>query len=168
MIIPKNDYFDIEENVTKLKTELERWRGTRFMYSTGGIAEPGCYADCLSFPLNVFKNIGLIPADYQAPDYASRRSGRHELQKIYDCLDAFPNTITVWEKGDCDFYVGLRWIYTGDIIVASTGIATHHLMIYVDDDHVWHCWPNDGVTTIHIGERIIYKYAQKVYRFKCL
>lgn len=156
------DYFDTEENVTKLKNELERWRGTRFMYSTGGIAEPGCYADCLSFPLNVFKNIGLIPTDYQAPGYESRRSGRHELQKIYDCLQAL-STSTIWEKDDGKLQSDR--LIAGDLIVASTGIATHHLMIYIDDDHVWHCWPNDGVTTTHIGEKIIHKYAQKVYRF---
>lgn len=155
-------YFD-KERIEVLKDELERWRFTSFRYNCQGHASPGIVADCVSFPLNVFKDLELIPHDYKTPTYISVRSPYNELQKIFAGMDTLSGLVKVWDvETDCPLIQ--TGMIAGDIIVCSSGRAIQHLMIYVDGV-CWHCWPGDGVQKIPFTTSQIHKTAKRVYRW---
>lgn len=156
-------YFN-QDRVGLLTEELKRWKGTTFHYNCQGKATPGILADCVSFPIGVFKNLGLIRPDYETPTYISVRSHNNERQKLFDGLDAMPRLAKIWDE-ETDF-ISLFQVnmMDGDIIVCSTGRAIHHLLIY-DGLCCWHCWPEDGVKRIPFVTEQIHRTAKRVYRW---
>lgn len=156
-------YFN-QDRVGAMHEELQRWRGTTFQYNCQGKASPGIVADCVSFPIQVFKNLGLIRPDYQTPGYISVRSHNNELQKLFDGLDSMPRLEKIWDKKDDFISLFQVNMMDGDIVVCSTGRAVQHVLIY-DGLCCWHCWPEDGVSKVPFVTQQIHEHAQRVYRW---
>jgi len=156
-------YFDKQEHKDALKAELKRWKGTRFRYNMAGKASPLIGADCISFPIALYKNIGLIPADYQTPPYISVRSGKHELYKIYSGMDSMQGLYKIWESEKTGF-VKENFMF-GDLLVCSSGLAVHHCIVITENGYGIHCWPDQGVAKIYLGLVKVTKFARRVYRW---
>lgn len=156
-------FFDRTENQKKLLDEVKKWKGTNFQYNCGGEATPGLTADCVSFPLAVFRNIGLVPETFSVPQYVSVKGGRGEFVKLLACLDTIPNLKLIWERETEKLPVKL--LAFGDLIVCSSGAMVHHVLIYTGHGVAWHSWPKQGVSRVPITTSQIFKHAQRVYRF---
>jgi hypothetical protein len=158
------EYFRFEKRRTELLNELEKWRGTIFQYSTNGIAQPGITADCVSFPINVFKRLKLVPENYSTPCYCSRPSDAKMLNKIYDCMDHhIPGLIKIWDRNE--YLWNAEIIKFGDIAVCSYRCEMHHLLIYIGGGIACDCWPKTGVRKIEIKNNNFGKNVKRVYRW---
>lgn len=157
-------FFDRTENQKKLLDEIKKWKGTNFQYNCGGEATPGLTADCVSFPLGVFRNLKLIPESFISPQYFSVHGGRAEYTKLIECLAQLPNLELVWEKRP-DKRFSQTLLCIGDVIVCSSGTQVHHVLIYTGKGCAWHCWPKIGVSRVPIVTCQIFKHAQRIYRF---
>lgn len=158
-----NCFFNSKEREKILFDELEKWKNTTFRYNCCGRGTPSGSADCVSFPLNVFKNIGLIQRDYTTPKYISVRSRENELGKIYSGIGKIKGLELVWTKEDS--LLKEAQIKFGDLLICSSGRAIHHLLIYTGDGILWHCWPKSGVVKIPFATEQIHRTAQRIYRF---
>lgn len=156
-------FFSIIKNQNKLLDEIHRWVGTGFQYNCAGRAQPGLTADCVSFPLAVFRNIGLVPDTFSVPQYVSVKGGRGEFVKLLACLDTIPNLKLIWERETEKLPVKL--LAFGDLIVCSSGAMVHHVLIYIGNCCAWHSWPKTGVAKTPIVSERILKYARRIYRF---
>lgn len=157
-------YFSDRENRNALRSEIGEWGGTKFLYDTAGHAQKRVSADCVSFPLAVFKNLGLVDKDLSIPPYTSVRGGREEYFKLLSILDNLPGLELIWERHG--FFLNREILRLGDLIVCSSGSAIHHLLIYNAGDMAWHCWPRVGVTQTSILTKHIYATSKRVYRFR--
>lgn len=153
-------FFEKEENKEVFKRELDEWIGTNFLPNQGGKAVKGGSADCVSFPINVFKNMDLI-SECNVPPYVSLRSGRGELEKIYSVMNSLKGLELIWKTGNGE---SPHYMF-GDVIVASSGSYVHHVMIYAGNGMIWHCWPVKGVEKTFINP-IFKKRVKRIYRFK--
>ena len=154
------DYFEHSNNVARLREELKRWVGTSFRYSTQGRAQPRVTADCVSFPIGVFKNLNLIPGEYQTPPYCSRPTDTHQLDQILVDMDHKLNLRLVWEPGQ-------TWIpLSGDILVCSFKRGIQHLLIADGEGLAWDCWPQAGVRTVPLHSDRIQHNVQRIYRWR--
>ena len=154
------DYFAHPNNVARLREELKRWIGTSFRYSTQGIAQPQVTADCVSFPIGVFKNLGLIPQDYQTPPYCSRPTGPGQLDQIFSDMDHKLNLRLVWEPGQ-------EWDpLPGDILICSFKRGIQHLLIADGEGLAWDCWPQAGVRAVPLHSDRIRHHLQRIYRWR--
>lgn len=143
--------------------EVKKWNDTAFQYNCAGKAHPGCFADCVSFPLVLFKRIGVIPESFVTPEYLSVSGGREEFTKLIECIENIPTLEKVWER-DKEF-IDRSLLKLGDLIVCSSGAVVHHVLIYAERSDAWHCWPKIGVAKVDVGSFSIQKYAKRVYRF---
>lgn len=157
-------YFSNREHRNALRSEISEWNGTKFLYDTAGHAQKKVSADCVSFPLAVFQNLGLVDKDLRIPPYTSVRGGREEYFKLLAVLDNLPGLELIWERHG--FFLNREILQLGDLIVCSSGSAIHHLLIYNTADMAWHCWPKIGVTQTSILTKHIYATSKRVYRFK--
>lgn len=157
-------YFLEIDNQNALIDEIHEWVGTGFRFNTGGKATKGISADCVSFPLGVFKAIGLIPQEIQIPPYSSVKGGRGEYKKLLGVLESLKNLELFWERQGDDFF-DTKALRIGDLIVCSSGSAIHHVLIYAGNDCAWHCWPSVGVCKTIIQSKQIKKFAKRIYRF---
>ena len=156
-------YFDKQEHRDALKAEIARWKGTHFIYNTNGKASPEAGADCISFPINIYKNIGLISPDYETPPYLSVRSGPHELVKIYKGIDTMSTLKLIWNRDDFD--IKEYDPYFGDLIICSSGRVIHHCVVVTENGYGVHCWPEQGVCKVFLGIDKIQKFARRAYRW---
>lgn len=158
------EYFNNEERCKELLKELRHWKGTLFQYSTNGKAYPKISADCVSFPINIFKRMGLIAMDFDTPPYCSRPTGIYELKKIYKGMDEqIPGLECVWKREEFEW--NPKNVKCGDILVCSTGRATHHLLIAESDKYGWDCWPGAGVRKTELCQKQIVRRVKRLYRF---
>ena len=149
-------YFENIEHAERLRNELQSWIGTSFRYSTQGNAEPKITADCVSFPINVFKRLGLIPSDYSPSFYCSRPTNGNQLEQIFFDLDnklAVRNVTQNWKP------------LAGDVLVCSFKRGIQHLLIASGDGLAWDCWPRFGVRSVPIQTKRITDNLQRVYRW---
>lgn len=156
-------FFSTVKNQNKLLDEIQRWVGTGFQYNCAGLAQPGLTADCVSFPLAVFRNLGLVPETFSVPQYVSVKGGRGEFAKLLACLDTISNLKLIWERETEKLPVKL--LAFGDLIVCSSGSMVHHVLIYTGNGCAWHCWPKIGVVKTPIVSERITKHARRIYRF---
>lgn len=147
------DYFENIANAERLRNELQGWIGTAFRYSTQGRAEPKITADCVSFPINVFKRLGLIPSDYSPAFYCSHNV-ENQLERIYADLDTMQTRRADGEQ-----------IIAGDVLVCSYKRGIQHLLIASGDGLAWDCWPRFGVRSVPLQSKRITDNLQRVYRW---
>lgn len=156
-------YFSDVKNQHKLLDEIHRWVGTGFQYNTAGHAQPGISADCASFPLGVFRNLGLIPESFRSPQYVSVKGGKSEYNKLLESIERIPTLELVWAKENSN--LPINQLAFGDLIICSSGTLVHHVLIYTGQDCAWHAWPKIGVSKTPIVNDKIIKHAQRIYRF---
>ena len=157
-------FFSLLKNRNALRIEITGWAGTQFLYDTAGRGKKGISADCVSFPLAVYQNLGLVDKDLKIPPYTSVRGGREDYFKLLSILDSLPGLELIWERRG--FFLNRGILRLGDLIVCSSGSAIHHLLIYDAADIAWHCWPKSGVTKTSILTRHVYTTSKRVYRFR--
>lgn len=158
------NFFDTKENKQLLIVELKKWTGTHFQYSTAGKAEPGIVADCVSFPINVYKRLGLISKDYTTPIYSSRPSNSCQLDTIFNDMDnRFQGMVKIWKRENENLDINI--VEVGDVIVCSFHKGIQHLLISSGDGLVWDCWPYAGVRSVPLCTSKITRNAQRVYRW---
>lgn len=155
-------YFNTEDHKKELRKELSEWRGTYFKYNCKGFAQKHFYADCVSFPINVFKNLGLISSDFSTPDYISVNSPYNEFGRIISGMNSIFGLVKVWSSDDCPLVDAE--IMFGDIIVCMRN-NNPHLLIYTENNACWHCWPQLNVSVYPFNKKIIHSTAKGVYRF---
>jgi hypothetical protein len=161
MMAKNNPYFANAERRTALENELISWLGTSFIYNPTRPAKRRCSADCVTSGLGVFQNLGLFDRDFVIPYYSTVRGGKRDLDLLYSHLNSTQNLKIVWDRKDCplkDF-----GMMDGDIIVCSSGVAVHHILIYLSG-YAWHCWPGAGVVRVNYGLSFLHKRAQRIYR----
>lgn len=161
----KSEYFANDEHFNSLLSEIVSWVGTPFQYSTRGVATKGVEADCVSFPIGVFKNIGVIREDFSTPNYNSHSPGGAALDAIFSGIETCAENglcfECVFEKGKTN--APFEW-KRGDLLVYSSSHVVHHLLIFVENGVYYHCYPRVGVERTSGGfshRRIL---LQKVYR----
>ena len=155
-------YFNSEEHKEDLRKELIEWLGTTFVYNCSGDAKKKVKADCVSFPINVFKNLGLIPSDFTTPDYISVNSPYNEFGRILNGINSIFGLVKIWDQKEGP--LAKTDIMFGDIIVCMRD-SNPHLLIYTEDNTCWHCWPKLNVSRYPYNRKIIHKTAKGVYRF---
>ena len=148
------DYFANSENVTRLQAELQNWLGTSFRYSTQGQAEPKVTADCVSFPIQVFKRLGLISEAYSPAAYCSHNVDG-QLERIFADLDTMQTRRADGEQ-----------IIAGDVLVCSFKRGIQHLLIASGDGLAWDCWPGVGVRSVPLCSKRIKDNLQRIYRWQ--
>lgn len=148
------DYFENIANVERLRNELKSWIGTAFRYSTQGRAEPKITADCVSFPIGVFKRLSLIPADYSPAFYCSHNV-ENQLERIYADLDTMQT-----RRADSEP------IIAGDVLVCSFKRGIQHLLIASGDGLAWDCWPGVGVRSVPLCAKRIKDNLRRIYRWQ--
>lgn len=155
-------YFNTEENKEKLRKELSEWIGTTFVYNCAGFAQKHLKADCVSFPIQVYKDLGLIQNDFSTPDYISVNSPFNEFGRILNGINNIFGLVKIWEQKDGPLVKA--GIMFGDVIVCMRG-GNPHLLIYTDNNTCWHCWPQLNVSRYPFNRRIVHSTAKGVYRF---
>lgn len=148
------DYFEKIDNAERLRNELQSWKGTAFRYSTQGRAEPKITADCVSFPINVFKRLGLIPESYSPAFYCSHNV-ENQLERIYADLDQMQTRRADGEQ-----------IIIGDVLVCSYKKGIQHLLIASGDGLAWDCWPGVGVRSVPLCSKRIKDNLRRIYRWQ--
>lgn len=136
---------------SKLISELDSWIGTPFFANQKGVAVKGVSADCVSFILQVFKNLGVISVDYFPQPYLSFHPGAEALKRLYNTFD---------ELGAID--VTDQPLQYGDVLVCSSGRAVHHTLIYAGE--LYHCYPPE-VGKMDVNDHFIKRTHKRTYRF---
>ncbi len=158
-----NWYFDNPQRQAALLSELQSWRGTRFWEQASGRARKGVCADCVSFCERVYVALGAMEP-IQWPRYVTHHGGAAMFDLVLESLAKVPRLAVVWEPSAG----GEPALMVGDLIVASSGKALHHLAIYSGDNTLGHCVAGEGVSTGNIHDPIIRKHTQRVCRFQGL
>ncbi len=156
-----NWFFDNPQRQAALQAELKSWRGTRFWEHATGRARKGVCADCVSFCERVYVALGAMEP-IQWPHYVTHHGGAAMFDLVLESLAKIPRLAVVWTpSGD-----GEPALVVGDLIVASSGKALHHLAIYSGGNTLWHCVAGEGVSQGNIHDPIIRKHVRAVYRFR--
>lgn len=158
-----NWYFDTETKQKALLAELESWRGTRFWEQTAGRAKKGVAADCVSFCERVYVALGAMDP-FQWPRYVTHHGGPAMFELVVASVAKVPGLTVVWTPAAMVQASGI--LMPGDLVVASSGKALHHLAIYAGDNTLWHCVAGEGVSQGNIHDPIIRNHTKVVLRFQ--
>lgn len=157
------DYFDSEANWQYLVAEVESWKGTPFWEAIGAASRKGVAADCVSFVELAFANIGAITPIKWPERYVTFGGGKEMLEKFLTVMDEINGLDIVWTAAQSNRPA----IKRGDLILCSSGLALHHLAIYMGDNIVIHCLNNGrGVQEGNIHDPVIAKNILRVYRVR--
>lgn len=158
------DYFDSESNWQRLVTEVNSWIGTPFMEAVGSGSKKGVATDCVGFCERSLANVGAI-SPVKFPDkYVTFGGGKDMLEIFLEVMDGIEGLECVWDK---EGYFGFMPAIArrGDLLLCSSGLALHHLCIFMGDNTVVHCLNNGrGVQQGNIHDPIIYKNVLRLYR----
>jgi cell wall-associated NlpC family hydrolase len=92
----------------------------------------GCGVDCAMFPLAVYQECGILPADFVPPDYSMQWHLHHSEEKYLQTIEPF-----CVEKTESPL--------PGDFIVFKFGRAFSHGAIVVDWPIIIHSYIPHGV-----------------------
>jgi cell wall-associated NlpC family hydrolase len=113
------------------------WLGTPYHHRA---AVKGAGADCALFPVAVYKECGILPADYEPPEYSSQWH-LHRSEELY---------LREIEKFCSELYVEPGHMTSapqpGDFMVIQFGRTFSHGAIVVDWPMVIHSYIPHGVT----------------------
>lgn len=115
----------------ELITEVRSWLGTKWVH---GQSVKGAGVDCIHFPMQVYKNLGVLPEDYKMPTYARDWAMHNKTSLIERGLEEL-----------CDRLPTIDDAEIGDIVVFKTGMTTGHAGIYIGDGRVIHSEIRNGV-----------------------
>jgi cell wall-associated NlpC family hydrolase len=158
-------YFDNPQRQAALLAELESWRGTRFWEQTSGRARKGVCADCVSFCERVYVALGAMEP-IRWPRYVTHHGGAAMLTLVLESVAKIPRLAVIWTPETGIELANV--LMPGDLVVASSGRALHHMAIYSGGNTLWHCVAGEGVCQGNIHDPIIRKHTRAVYRFQGL
>lgn len=153
-----------KEKQCELLRILKEWEGTSFLPSLRGFAKKGRCADCVSFPIAVYTELGIIKEKIKIPDYDSTNCGKAAFEQIIEGIQSL-DAEKIWNMSDKKLCECQDKLQVGDLIVCSSGSVCHHLLIYAGNEAVYDCYPPKGVAARSINLKIINKHARYVFRF---
>ncbi len=151
-------YFASDSRQFCLTIEVEQWRGTLFMRSSGGRARKGVASDCVAFVERVLVNVGAIKP-IKWPRYVTFGGGETMGALLRSTIEAIPNVRTVWEVGQPQIEM-----MPGDILYRSVESDYHHLAIFLGDNAIAHMLAKRGMAFGNIQDPIINKNLKAIYR----
>lgn len=153
------------EQKEKLIEILKSWYETPFVPSLHGRAIKKRFADCVSFPIAVYTELGIIKEEMKLPEYDSRFCGSNAFKQLIDGIRSL-EAQEVWTKRPLTrFSDYVPKLEVGDLIVCSIGAGCHHLCIYAGNEQVVDCYP-PAVRQRSVNFKLIHKTAKYVFRFK--
>lgn len=151
------DFFDSDENWQRLVAEVKGWEGTPFFEAAGAWSKKGVAADCVSFVERAMANVGAISPVRWPERYVTFGGGKEMLDKFLAIMDGIEELESVCYP--------IEDLKRGDLILCSSGLALHHLAIYMGDNVVVHCLNNGrGVQEGNVTDTVIAKNILRVYR----
>lgn len=154
-----------EEQKCEILFILDSWNHTPFVPSLHGKAKKLRFADCVSFPIAVYTELGIIKGEMKLPEYNSKFCGSYAFEQLIDGIRSL-GAQEVWAKKPLiKFSDYVPKLEVGDLIVCSIGAGCHHLCIYSGDDQVFDCYPPRGVAERSVNFKLIHKTAKYVFRF---
>ena len=151
------------EQKEKILDILKSWCGTPFVPSLHGLAIKKRYADCVSFPIAVYTELGIIKKKMKLPQYNSKFCGTYAFQQIIDGIQSL-GAQKIWGR-EKRFAEVIPSLEVGDLIVCSIGAGCHHLCIYAGNEQIVDCYPPNGVAQRSVNFKLIHKTAKYVFRF---
>lgn len=142
-------FFDSETQIARLQYEVAGWLGTPFVENCGGKAAKGVRADCtwVAAPLQRLGAIGKVEWPKR---YVVRGGGPEVLTMLCGVMDRAERAARIWRRPDVpageEFNArkfaqpALPEPMAGDVVVMSTGIALHHLVLCLGGGVVAHSW----------------------------
>ncbi len=148
----------------KLLTILKSWYDTPFVPSLHGKALRKRFADCVSFPIAVYTELGIITEQMKLPEYNSKFCGSYAFEQLLGGIRSL-GAQEVWAKNPLvRFSDYVPRLEVGDLIVCSIGAGCHHLCIYAGDSWVVDCYP-PAVRQRSVNLKLIHKTSRYVFRF---
>ena len=153
-----------QEKQKQLLQILKSWSGTPFLPSLHGKAVKGRFADCVSFPIAVYTELGIITERMKLPVYNSKYCGSYAFEQLLDGIRSL-GAREVWAKKPLvKFSDYVPKLETGDLIVCSVGDGCHHLCIYSGNERIYDCYP-PSVSEKSVNLKILHKTAKYVFKF---
>jgi len=151
------------EQKEKILEILKSWYETPFIPSLHGKAIKRRYADCVSFPIAVYTELGIIKGEMKLPEYNSKFCGSYAFKQLIDGIQSL-GAQQIWAK-ETRFIELIPSLEVGDLIVCSIGAGCHHLCIYAGNEWIVDCYP-PAVRQRSVNFKLIHKTAKYVFRFK--
>jgi cell wall-associated NlpC family hydrolase len=150
-------FFDSNEKFAALISELQSWKGTKFV---DGMAAKGVGVDCVRFAERVLFNIGAIsPVNF--PPYVIRGGGPEMLSRLFDHTRRVPELEELWNRQQGPHRPHIR---RGDLLICSSGKALHHFVLVAEPPVLWHAL--NSVDEGNLFDPVIADHIVGIFRVK--
>lgn len=108
--------------------------------------------DCVTFALDIYQELGILPQDSEFPDYDVYTRGDEMLKKI-----------TTWVE-DSGAFTEVDQVSPGCLLVATKGLRGHHVGLAVEEDLVVHCCRLRNVSLESYSTGVFGPNIHKIYK----
>lgn len=154
-------YFSTPSRIAALKAEADSWLGTPFIDGIGRRAKKGTASDCGSWIAATLQAVGAIGAVPWPRAYVSQTGGPEMLETLINTLSAVPRLRCLYLASE-DPEAGIPLI-PGDLLVGSTGKAHHHMVLYMGENVIYHCWAGK-VQVGNLHDSMLAKHMHSIWR----
>ena len=132
-----------------LEKEIELRKDAKFFPKT---LIRGEYYDCVTFSLDMYIGLGLLPEDSTFPAYNVYTRGTKMLEMIIEWVEASGAFTEVDEPT------------RGCLVIATRGLRGHHTGIFLGNDRIVHCCKFRNVEIQDYSTGVFPDHLNKIYK----